>query len=166
MNNDEATRAAMAHAAYLAQTRQLVDAQTEALFGLVTAVLARARADELAARHADVSRQDHTLTVTNGPCSEVFAVEAISDLPDGANHALLFPTSQARCLIRTSEGRTIEWLLRRDNAGNSTQAYAWMLAGSDTHLGESEMNGVLRPLLACELPGRGTSRTPAAPAAR
>lgn len=166
MNNDEATRAAMAHAAYLAQTRQLVDAQTEALFGLLTTVLARARGYEPAARHADVSRQAHTLTVNACACSEVFTVQAISDLPDGANRALIFPTSQARCLIRAPDGGTTEWLLMRDYDGDTAPSYAWMLAGSNTRVGEPEANGVLRSLLACESLGGDNSRMSAAPAAR
>ena len=88
------------------------------------------------------------LTVTNGSCSEAFTVKAFSDLPDGADRMRLFPTSQARCLVQ-ADGSTAELLLRRDLAGDSAPMYVWMLAGSDMHVGESVINGVLRPLLEC-----------------
>lgn len=149
MSNDDMARSVAAHAAYLAETRQLVDAHTDALFGLLTTVLARARSYEPAVRHAEVSRHDHTLAVTNGACTEVFTVEAISDLPDGADRAYLFPTSQARCTVQAPDGSAVEWLLKRDATGDRASAYAWMLADSTTRIGEPEINGVLRPLVAC-----------------
>lgn len=149
MSNDETAQATAGHAAYLAETRQLVDTQTEALFGMVTTILARAGRHDPAARRASISRQDHTLAVTNGPCSEVFTVEAISNLPDSLDRAHLFPTSQAQCLVQASDGQTVERLLRRDMAGDSAPMYAWTLAGSDVRVGEPVINGVLRPLLEC-----------------
>lgn len=149
MSNDETTQAAAGHAAYLAETKQLVDTQTEALFSLVTTILAQAGHHDPAARHTSISRQDHTLTVDKGPCSETFTVRAISDLSDGADRMRLFPTSQAQCLVQATDGHTAEWLLRRDYAGDSGPVYAWMPAGSDTRVGEPEIAGVLGPLLEC-----------------
>ncbi|HZS87976.1 MAG TPA: hypothetical protein VFE42_10860 [Chloroflexota bacterium] len=149
MSTNDTTRAAAGHAAYLAETRRLVDAQTDALFGMVTTILARAGRHDPAARHASISRQDHTLAVTNDSCSETFTVKGIGDRPDSLDRARLFPTSQARCLVQRSDGSTAEWLLRRDMAGESAPVYAWMLAGSEARVGEPEITDVLRPLLEC-----------------
>lgn len=149
MSNDETAQAAAGHAAYLAETRQLVDTQTDALFGMVTTILTRAGRHDPAARRARISRQDHTLVVTSGSCSEAFTVKGISDRPDSLDRARLFPTSQARCLVQRSDSSTAEWLLRRDMAGDSAPMYAWMLAGSEARVGEPEIDGVLHPLLEC-----------------
>lgn len=149
MSDDVTMQASAGHAAYLAETRQLVDAQTEALFSMVTAILAHAGHHDPVARHARVSHEDHTLTVTNGPCSETFTINAISDLPDSADRIRLFPMSQARCLVQATDGSTAEWLLRRDNTGDVIPVYAWMPARSETRVGEPEIHGMLRRLLDC-----------------
>lgn len=149
MSNDVTTQAGAGHAAYLAETRQLVDEQTEALFSIVAAILAHASHHDSVARHARVSHQAHTLTVTNGPCSETFTVTAISDLPDSADRMRLFPMSQARCLVQATDGSTAEWLLKRDNTGDVIPVYAWMPARSDTRVGEPEIHSMLRQLLDC-----------------
>lgn len=149
MDSNDTTQAATGHAMYLAEVRQFVDNQVERLFDQVAVTLASIRSYGLGAPQATVGRHGHTLTVTADVCMVVLEVQAISDLPEGANRAYHFPAGQARCLVHVPDGRIVEWVLRRDNVGDTTPSYVWMVAGSDTRVGKPEIESVLRPLLAC-----------------
>ena len=140
---DADARAAAAHAEYLAEVKQLVDQHFEALAAMVTA----AATHTAAGRHADVTRTNHTLSVTGGDRSVVFTVEAVTDLPEGADRALDFPTGQARCIVQTPDGTTEEWVLHRAGAGDDIH-YTWVRSGSQEPIGEQDVAALLQSSLA------------------
>jgi hypothetical protein len=140
---DADARAAAAHEEYLAEVKQLVEHHFEALAAMVTAAAKHAAAG----RHADVTRTNHTLTVTGGDRSVVFTVEAVTDLPEGADRALDFPTGQARCTVQTPDGETTEWVLRRAGAGEDIR-YTWVRSVSQEPIGEQDVTALLQSLFA------------------
>ena len=140
---DAEARAAAAHEEYLAEVKQLVEHHFEALAAMVTAAATHAAAG----RHADVTRTNHTLTVTGGDRSVVFTVEAVTDLPEGADRALDFPTGQARCIVQTPDGETREWVLRRAGAGEDIR-YTWVRSVSQEPIGEQDVAALLHSLFA------------------
>lgn len=144
-NADE--RAAAAHQEYLAEVRQLVDQQVGALAEMVSAAATHVATHAAGGQHVDVTRDDHTLKATSGERSVVFAVEAVTDLPEGADRALDFPTGQARCIVRTSDGASEEWVLHRAGAGESLH-YSWVRAESQTPIGEQDVAALVRSLVA------------------
>jgi hypothetical protein len=139
---DADARAVAAHDEYLAEVKQLVEHHFEALAAMVTAATHAA-----AGRHADVTRTNHTLTVTGGGRNVVFTVEAVTDLPEGADRALDFPTGQARCTVQTPDGETTEWVLRRAGAGEDIR-YTWVRSVSQEPIGEQDVAALLQSLLA------------------
>ena len=140
---DADARAVAAHEEYLAEVKQLVEHHFEALAAMVTAAATHAAAG----RHADVTRTNHTLTVTGGDRSVVFTVEAVTDLPEGADRALDFPTGQARCIVHAPDGTTEEWVLRRTGAGEDIR-YTWVRTVSEEPIGEQDVAALLQSLFA------------------
>jgi hypothetical protein len=140
---DADARAVAAHEEYLAEVKQLVEHHFAALAAMVTA----AATQTAAGRHADVTRTNHTLTVTGGDRSVIFTVEAVTDLPEGADRALDFPTGQARCIVHAPDGTTEEWVLRRVGAGEGIH-YTWMRSVSEEPIGEQDVAALLQPLFA------------------
>ena len=140
---DVDARAVAAHEEYLAEVQQLVEQHFEALAAIVTA----AATHTAAGRHVDVTRDNHTLTVTSGDRSVVFTVEAVTDLPEGADRALDFPTGQARCTVQTPDGETTEWILRRAGAGEDIR-YTWVRSISQEPIGEPDVAALLQLLFA------------------
>ena len=140
---DADARAVAAHEEYLAEVKQLVEHHFEALAAMVTAAATHAAAG----RHADVTRTNHTLTVTGGDRSVVFTVEAVTDLPEGADRALDFPTGQARCTVQTPGGETTEWVLRRAGAGEDIR-YTWVHSVSEEPIGEQDVAALVQSLFA------------------
>jgi hypothetical protein len=141
--NDTEQRAAAAHQEYLAEAQQLVDQQFEALATMVTAAGTHAAGG----RHADVTRSHHTLTATSGERSVVFTVEAVTDLPEGADRARDFPTGQARCTVHAPDGTTEEWVLHRIGAGDDIR-YMWVRSVSEEPIGEQDVAALLQSLFA------------------
>ena len=94
-----------------------------------------------------MTRSEHTLTASSGERSVVFKVEAVTDLPEGADRALDFPTGQARCIAQTPDGTTEEWVLHRAGAGESLH-YTWVRAGSEVPIGEPDVAALLQSLFA------------------
>ena len=140
---DADARAAAAHEEYLAEVKQLVEQHFEALAAMVTAAAIHTAGD----RPADVRRTNHTLTVTGGGRSAVFTVEAVTDLPEGADRALDFPTGQARCTVQIPDGTTEEWVLRRTGAGEDIR-YTWVRSVSQEPIGEQDVAALLQSLFA------------------
>ena len=140
---DADTRAGAAHEEYLAEVKQLVEHHFEALAAMVTA----AATHVAGGRHVDVRRSNHTLTATSGDRSADFTVEAVTDLPEGADRALDFPTGQARCIVHAPDGTTEEWVLRRVGAGEGIH-YTWMRSVSEEPIGEQDVAALLQPLFA------------------
>src|SRR5438067_7829039 len=139
---DADARAAAAHQEYIAEVKQLVDQHFEALAALVSAAATHA-----AGGHAAVTRHNHTLTVTDGDHDVVFTVEAVTDLPEGADRARDFPTGQARCIVQASDGMTEEWVLRRAGAGEDIR-YTWVRSVSQEPIGEQDVAALLQSLFA------------------
>ena len=94
-----------------------------------------------------MTRSDHTLTATSGGRSVVFTVEAVTDLPEGADRARDFPTGQARCTVQTPDGQTAEWVLHRAGAGDDIH-YTWVRAQSQEPIGEQDVVTLLQSLFA------------------
>src|SRR2546423_9166121 len=91
---DADARAAAAHQEYIAEVKQLVDQQFEALAAMVSAAATHA-----AGGHAAVTRHNHTLTVTGGDHDVVFSVAAVTHLSQGGDPAPGFPARPARRLL-------------------------------------------------------------------
>lgn len=130
-----------AHREYLQEARLLIDRQTDALFAEVERALAATSGQQ-----AQTQRGEHTLTVTCGDRSVEFAVEAITDLPEGAERAHDFETGQARCTVRGADGSTDVWVLHRLGVGASSPTYTWMRFRSETPIQHEEIVAVLQPL--------------------
>ena len=139
---DADAHAAAAHEEYLAEVKQLVDQHFEALAAMVTAAATHA-----AGGRAGVTRHNHTLTVTGGDRSVVFTVEAVTDLPEGADRARDFPTGQARCIVQAPDGTTAEWVLHRAGAGDNIH-YTWARSVSQEPIGEQDVAALLQSSLA------------------
>lgn len=135
-----------AHREYLQEARLLVDRQTDALFAEVERALAAASSGATGGQQAQTQRGEHTLTVTSGTRSVEFAVEAITDLPEGAERAHDFETGQARCTVRAVDGSTDVWVLHRLGVGASSPTYTWMRFRSETPIQHEEIVAVLQPL--------------------
>ena len=90
----DSVQAESAHEEYLAEVRQLVDEQVAALFQMVSAAAAR-----IGATAASGQARSRTLTVSGDGRSATLAVEAVTDLPEGADRAQEFPSGQARCTM-------------------------------------------------------------------
>ena len=140
---DADARAVAAHEEYFAEVKQLVEHHFEALAAMVTAAATHAAAG----RHVNVTRTNHTLTVTGGDRSVVLTVEAVTDLPEGTDRALDFPTGQARCTVQTPDGETTEWVLRRAGAGEDIR-YMWVRSVSQEPIGEQDVTALLQSLFA------------------
>ena len=140
---DADARAAAAHEEYFAEVKQLVEHHFEALAAMVTA----AATHTAAGRHTDVTRTNHTLSVTGGDRSVVFTVEAVTDLPEGTDRALDFPTGQARCIVQAPDGTIEEWVLRRAGAGEDIR-YTWVRSVSQEPIGEQDVAALLQSLFA------------------
>ena len=140
---DADARAVAAHEEYLAEVKQLVEHHFEALAAMVTA----AATHVAGGRHVDVTCSNHTLTATSGERSAVFTVEAVTDLPEGADRALDFPTGQARCIVHVPDDTTEEWVLRRVGAGEDIR-YTWVRSVSEESIGEQDVAALLRSLFA------------------
>ena len=110
MSQSDTAEAQAAHREYLAEVQRLVTEQVEVLFRTVTAAAER---ESPAAQPAGVTRDEHALTVSTGGRSAVFRIEAITDLPEGADRANDFETGQARCTVRGADGSTDVWVLHR-----------------------------------------------------
>ena len=139
--NNESSSASEAHQEYLAEARQLVDAQIEAIFTLITN--AAARATTATGQQPAVTRTGHTLRVSNGARTAAFQIEAITDLPEGADRAQAFPAGQARCTMSGPEGMIEEYELHRLGGGAAAPGYTWMYARTETPIDE---DGVARSL--------------------
>jgi hypothetical protein len=140
---DADAHAIAAHEEYLAEVKQLVERHFETLTAMVTA----AATHMAGGRQVGVTRTNHTLTVTSGDHSVVFTVEAVTDLPEGADRALDFPTGQARCTVQTPDGETTEWVLRRAGAGEDIR-YTWVRSVSQEPIGEQDVTALLQSLFA------------------
>ena len=140
---DADANAVAAHEEYLAEVKQLVEHHFEAFAAMVTA----AATHMAGGRQVGVTRTNHTLTVTSGDHSVVFTVEAVTDLPEGADRALDFPTGQARCTVQAPGGETTEWVLRRAGAGEDIR-YTWVRSVSQEPIGEQDVTALLRSLFA------------------
>jgi hypothetical protein len=142
--NNESTDANQAHQEYLAEARRLVDDQIEALFALIARAAARATTEQQPA----VTRSGHTLRVSNGVRTAAFEIEAITDLPEGADRAQAFPAGQARCTMRGPEGVIEEYELHRAGEGAAAPGYAWMYTKTQTPVGEEDIARSLQALFA------------------
>jgi len=142
--NNESTGASEAHQEYLAEARQLVDDQIEALFALIARAAARATTGQQPA----VTRTGHTLRVSNGTRTAAFEIEAITDLPEGADRAQAFPAGQARCMMNGPEGVIEEYELHRLGAGAAAPGYTWMYARTETAIDEESIARSLQSLFA------------------
>lgn len=148
MSDADTTQAEQAHEEYLAETRRLVDEHVTALFEMIDRSVARASGVAAGAQRAGVTRDNHALTVTNGGRGMVFAVEGITDLPEGSDRAQAFTTGQARCIVHAPDGTTTEWVLHRVGAGDATPPYTWINAATGTAITEDDLAALLQPLFA------------------
>ncbi len=144
--NNDAEYGSEAHQEYLAETERLVDQEIEALFALIESAVARAATVASAGQQPAVTRDARALGVTNGARMAVFAVETITDLPEGVDRAQAFPTSQARCTMRGPDGATEQWELHRIGAGNAAPGYTWMYARTDIPVSEERIAQSVQPL--------------------
>lgn len=143
------TLTSVGHTTYVAEARELVHDQVDALFALLmTTIEHTAGASDV---HLVVARGDRTLRLTIDPCPEVFAVQATIDLPEGENRAQMFPTGPARCIVWAPDGVIARWDLRPVHSDTGSLEYAWMEAGTETIVTEHEVAMVVDHLLACHL---------------
>lgn len=122
---------------YVTEVTQLVDEQSEVLFRMLCAA---------AAQHITVTRTARSLTASMGAHAAVFRIEAITDRPADMGRARAFATSQARCLLPTSDGTTAEWILVLQSLGTGAGVprHNWMDAQAAQPLTEAMMATILR----------------------
>lgn len=149
MNSLTTTPASDDHAAYIAEVRELIHDQVDALFALLTTTVEHTAGASDA--HPVVVRGDRTLRLAIDPCPEVFAVQATIDLPEGENRAQMFPAGPARCIVWAPDGIIARWDLRPVHSDTGSLNYAWMVAGTETVVTEDEVAMVVDHLLACHL---------------
>ena|SRR5579871_2044082 len=143
-SRSETAEANAAHREYLAETQQLVDEQTEALFRMVSAAAEQSGSAAPAIR---VARDERTFTAAAGERSAIFRVEAITDLPEGSDRANEFTTSQARCIVQAPDGTSSEWVLHRLGAGDAPR-YGWLEAGTEKSIDQAAVSTILRSFFA------------------
>jgi len=129
MNDGDTAEATAARREYVTEVSQLVDEQSEVLFGMVTAAAEQASSG---ARRIDVTREARTLTVSVGERATILRIETITDRPEDLGRAQAFMTSQARCIVLTPDGTTAEWVLvlQRVGAGDAVSRHTWMDASA------------------------------------
>lgn len=145
MSDADSTQAEEAHEEYLAEATRLIDEHINALFQMIEAAATRARGATATTQGA-VTRDDHAITVANGDRRAVFEIQAITDLPEGADRAKAFATGQARCFMRAPDGATAEWVLHRVGAGEATPPYTWMNGETGRELTDDDLAALLAPL--------------------
>ncbi|MGH2346793.1 MAG: hypothetical protein ACRDG4_16320 [Chloroflexota bacterium] len=149
MSSRAATLSSAGHSAYVAEVRELVHDQADALFALVPPMVERLAASSAMATPPIVTRDDRTLRMIMGQCSVELEVEATIDMPDDGNRALLFPAGPARCIVRTPAGILARWDLRQVHPGGAAPVYAWMAPGVGTAVAEPAIARVIDHLLTC-----------------
>lgn len=144
----ETVQAEAAHEEYLAEVRQLVDQQVAALFQMISAAASRIGANATAGGQAAQGGDNRTLEVSSGGQTASFAVEAVTDLPEGADRAQEFPAGQARCTMSGAAGTAEQWVLHRVGESGETQPrYAWVPSGTERPLDEAQIADILRSAL-------------------
>jgi hypothetical protein len=151
VSNVAATVQTAGHATYGEEVRELV---CEHMGNLATLLMISAEHALLPGEEGPrpmVTRGERRLRLTIGTCSIVLDVEATIDMPEGASRAHEFPAGPARCTVQGPQGNIAHWDLRRANPGNTSLMYAWMVAGTDTTVGEPEIAAMVDHALACEI---------------
>jgi hypothetical protein len=122
---------------------QLVDAQSEVLFGMVSAAAAQA---STTAQPIAVTRAARSLTASVGAHAAVFRIALITDRPADMGRARAFVAGQARCSVPTPDGTTAEWVLvlQGVGAGDGRARHAWMDASARTPVTEATVATTLR----------------------
>jgi hypothetical protein len=150
MSNLTTTSSSAGHTAYVAEVRELVHDQVDALLGLLMGRIERVATAGEPATQPLVSRGDRMLRLTIGRCSTELEVQATIDVPDGESRARLFPVGPARCIVRAPDGILARWDLRQAHPGDPSSVHAWMVAGTEKAVTESEAALVVDHLLACQ----------------
>jgi len=155
MSDNERIDATAAHEEYMAEARGLVDEQVDALYALVNAAMAGsvtgtpgtsiAGAEGAQAR---VTRDGHGMAVSRGGRTVTLNVEAITDLPEGADRAQEFVSGQARCTVQGPDGTAAQWTLQRVGAGSAAPPYAWVDALTSQPLDTATIAQTLQTMLA------------------
>ena len=151
MSNVDATVQTAGHATYGEEVRELVCEHMGKLASLLMSSAEHALLPGEEGPRPMVTRGERRLRLTIGMCSIVLDVEATIDTPEGASRALLFPVGPARCTVRVPDGSIAHWDLRRVNPENTLPMYAWMMAGTDTVVGEPEIAALVDHALACAI---------------
>ena len=145
MNDGDTAEATAARREYVTEVTQLVDEQSEVLFGMVTAAAEQASSG---ARRIDVTREARSLTVSVGERATILRIETITDRPEDLGRAQAFMTSQARCIVPTPDGTTAEWVLvlQRVGAGDAVSRHTWMDARAAKPVDAAAVATTLRSL--------------------
>ncbi len=119
-SDKDTLRATAAHDEYMAEAQRLVDDEVDKLFAMLTTAIKQGAGTE-----SSITREGHTLTARTGGRTLTARVEAVTDVPDTAEKAHLFPTAQAYCTVSDGQSETARWELHRAGAGDSV-VYTWM----------------------------------------
>lgn len=145
VSDSESARAISAHEEYLAEARRLIDDEVKALFAVLSAAIAGTTGAGPGAGSIGVSQDERSFTATNGGRSVTFSVEAVTDLPEGADKAKEFPAGQARCTVSGPDGVIATWVLHRIGAGDAVR-YTWMQANTEKPISDQDVAAALQPL--------------------
>jgi hypothetical protein len=144
-NESDMARAAEAHGDYVTAVTQLVDDQSEVLFRMVSAAAEQA---STAIQHIYVTREARSVTASVGAHAAIFHIEAITDRPQDMGRARTYMTGQARCIVPTPDGTTVEWVLALQRpAANDTawrRGHTWMDARATQPITEAAVERALR----------------------
>jgi len=155
MSDNERIDATAAHEEYMAEARGLVDEQVDALYALVSAAMSGDGAGTpgtaiagAGGAQAQVTRNGHSMAVSRGGRTVTLNVEAITDLPEGADRAHEFVSGQARCTVQGPDGTAARWVLQRVGAGNAAPPYTWVDAPTSQPLDTATVAQTLQTMLA------------------
>ncbi len=153
MSDNEMVDATAAHKEYMAEARRLVDEQVDALYALVNAAVSgvgtgTSGAGVAGGAQAQVTRDGHSMAVSRGGRTVMLNVEAITDLPEGADRAHEFVSGQARCAVQGPDGTAAQWMLQRVGAGSAAPPYTWVDAPTSQPLDTAAIAQVLQTMLA------------------
>lgn len=146
MNDSDTERAEAIHDEYMSEARQLIAAQIDKLYRMVTDAATMIATGTHGAPRIEVSRDGNDITASCGGRTMRFHAESIADVPEGGDPANEFPGGQARCTIQMPDGATETWVLHRTSIGTNIQ-YAWLHAKTQALVGETELTETLRQAL-------------------
>ena len=155
MSDGERVDATAAHEEYMAEARELVDEQVDVLYALVNGAMAGDAVGTpgiaiagASGGQAQVTRNGHSMTVSRGGRTVTLNVEAITDLPEGADRAHEFVSGQARCTVQGPDGTAAQWVLQRVGAGSAAPPYTWVDAPTSQPLDTAIVAQTLQTMLA------------------